>query len=302
MNHLESLPEPGSNIRHLPVNRGQDKEQPAEGSSAQILSFPNRRPTASEPICEVEQVIAALAANRVDVVYQPQLDLRSGEIRGVEALARLSDERGHLLDTGRVFALAERHDFVGVLGRRSVERAVLGFVESELYRAETVTLAINASPKELEDPGYAVWLLSLLKDAGLEAGRVELELTENTQINVSGCQIEHLNRLHEAGVAIAVDDFGTGLANWQRVIALPVSMIKLDASFAAQVATHDSVRKLVRHLTAVARDLNFELLAEGIETEAQLTAFQEAGCHFGQGFGLGRPAPLSSLQFRQHSP
>ena len=277
MHQQINLSEAGSNVLALPLQRATTKSTAGSvtGVCAEIVALPVRR-AEQEPVCDVEQIIAALAANRIDVVYQPQLDLRSGALRGVEALVRLSDDRGTLLDTAKAITLAERHDFIGVLGRRAVEKAIVGFVDSALGSDTRVQLAINASPQELEDPGYAVWLLSLLQDVGLEPGRLELELTENSRLDVSSCQVEHLTQLHDAGIAIAIDDFGTGLANWQRVLELPVSTVKLDRSFAAQVTEKDSVRKLVHHMAAMAGELHFELMAEGIENDAQLAAISSS--------------------------
>ena len=241
--------------------------------------------------CEVEQVITSIAANRIEMLFQPQVSLEDGRLISVEALVRLRDDDGRYLDTGRVVTLAEQQDIIGVLGRRAVEIAVVAFSQSA-FAGTDVRLSINCSPLELSNRGYAIWLTSLLADTGLEPEQVELELTENTPIDLIPPQPEQLRALNDVGISLAVDDFGRGFANWQRVLSLPTSTVKLDREIVADLLSSDALR------LRDGQDLGYRLVAEGIETPEQAARLKAAGCTVGQGFGLGRPVPLTVLEQR----
>ncbi|MEM1433946.1 MAG: EAL domain-containing protein [Pseudomonadota bacterium] len=295
-----------SNVVSLPVRRaetGGAQPEPArifEFAPAASARETDRLGTAEQVRCEVEQVITAIAANRIEVLFQPQVTLADDRLVGLEALVRLRDEDGQFLDTGRVVTLAEQQDIIGVLGRRAVETAVVAFSQSA-FAGTDVRLALNCSPLELSNRGYAIWLTSLLEDSGLDPRQVELEVTENTPVDLRSPQPEQLTALHEVGVGIAVDDFGRGFANWQRVLSLPTTTVKLDRAIIAKVLTCQRTELLIGHLARTGQDLGYRLVAEGIETPEQAERVQAAGCAVGQGFGLGRPVPLSVLERRGRS-
>lgn len=307
MSSLNQLIEPNSNVIALPPLASRPYRElpqtqstgPGSGktAAAQVIAFPGQaEPQVRSPEdCEIDELVAALAGDRLEVHYQPQFCLSTYRIEGFEALLRLRREDGSLLNTARVIDLAEAHDFVGVIGRRTLETAVAEFAGSAFHDDDQLQLALNVSPRELQDPGYAGWLLSLLRTAGLDPTRVELEVTENWNIDVTTHQATQLTLLAGEGLSIAVDDFGTGLANWRRVLDLPVSTVKLDRSIAAEAHVSPRAKTLIGHLLAAGEDMGFRIVAEGIETFAQHGALLEAGCQTGQGFGLARPAPLRSL-------
>lgn len=304
MSRSNSFTSPGSNVIALRDRRTATAAEPqALDTPARIIDFVEpgamdeawAERTANQLRCEVEQVITAIAANRMEVFFQPQFALGETRLVGLEALVRLRGDDGGLLNTARVVTLAEQHDIIGVLGRRAIELAVTQFSRSAFAGSE-VRLSLNCSPLELSNRGYCVWLTSLLSDARLQPQQVELELTENTPIDLTSPQPEQLQALHDAGISIAVDDFGCGFANWQRVLTLPTATVKLDRAIVANVLHCDRTRRLINHLVCAGQDLGYRLIAEGIESTEQLEVLMTAGCDLGQGFGLGRPAPLSTLE------
>ena len=293
---LNRIPEPGANVLALSTRpEPRSDRPPVTGPSAEIVLFEGLTCRNQAARCSVETIITALAADRLEMVYQPQFDLVSGALRGVEALVRLRDERGFELRTAEAIQLAEDHDFIGVLGRRALERAVIDFAVSGLADG-SIVLALNVSPGELEDPAYAIWLLSLLDELGLDQQCIEIELTGASGAQVTRQQIAQLVRLRDAGVALALDNFGAGHVNLHQVLAIPVSTVKLHRQFAAAIGSDRRVPPLVRHLASASEELGFRLIAEGIESAAQRDALQAEGCLLGQGFALGRPASIEMVE------
>ncbi|MEM6485196.1 MAG: EAL domain-containing protein [Pseudomonadota bacterium] len=273
------------------------RERPSEADSAEILNFPTHaNPSARMlPRCDLETVIAAIAESRIETLFQRQVDLRSGEVVAVEALARLRDARGALLDTATAIEQAEIHDVIGVLGRRVAERALYELAQHQLAGLRVPRIALNVSPLELCDPGYNVWLLSLLDDLKITSEQVELELTERTCRDWTTVQLQNLDVLAAQGVTLVLDDFGVGFSNWDQLKALPISGIKLDPSLTFDIERCRTSARIVAGLRQVADDLDLRLVIEGVESHTQLSVLRSLNCRQGQGFLFGRPAPLALL-------
>jgi diguanylate cyclase (GGDEF)-like protein len=228
--------------------------------------------------------------------YQPIQHLRTGQLHGVEALVRwLHPSRG-LLQPGAFVPLAEHSDLIIGLGRFVLERACgqLASWRTELGDAAPSEIAVNVSPRELAQHGYAAQVLAVLHLTGLPPSSLVLEVTESTIMTEQTEVIAVLTDLRAAGVRIAIDDFGTGYSSLARLHELPVDVIKIDRSFVHAAAPDDDApgdSTTIELLVALAGSLRLDLVAEGIETPRQLAAIRDAGCTYGQGFLLGRPQP-----------
>jgi diguanylate cyclase (GGDEF)-like protein len=230
--------------------------------------------------------------------YQPTQHLPSGRKHGVEALVRWQHPRLGLLQPVAFVPLAERSDLIIGLGRFVLEQACrqLAGWRAELGDGSPREVAVNVSPRELAQRGYAVHVLSVLQLTGLPASSLVLEVTESTMTEQTEV-IDVLTELRAAGVRIAIDDFGTGYSSLARLHELPVDVIKIDRSFVLAAAPDDATAgdtTMIELLVALAGSLRLGLVAEGIETPAQLAAVRDAGCTYGQGFLLGRPEPATS--------
>ena len=231
--------------------------------------------------------------------YQPTQHLPSGRKHGVEALVRWHHPRLGLLQPVAFVPLAERSELIIALGRFVLEQACrqLAAWRAELGDDSPREVAVNVSPRELAQRGYAAHVRHVLQLTGLPASSLVLEVTESTMTEQTEV-IDVLTELRAAGVRIAIDDFGTGYSSLARLHELPVDVIKIDRSFvhaAAPDNAADGDTSMIELLVALAASLQLDLVAEGIETPAQLAIVRDAGCAYGQGFLLGRPVEAESL-------
>ncbi len=291
------------------------------GPAARVLPFvaPRRQARRTEPLIDamaqmglgsqenlpvatpeqehmLNELVSALQEDRLQVYFQTQHELRSGAAVGCEALLRLSDANGDLLDTQTLIDTAEAFDLIVLIGRQFTRKALREFAQLRADGHLQGVLALNMSPLELAHPGYAQALLDAISAAGLAPTDVELEVTESQPLEDTKLLLDQLELLAEAGVGLAVDDFGTGYAGWHSIARLPVRAVKLDRRLVNRMLTCDRAKTLVRHLAESGRELGFELVAEGIETAEQQEALQGLGCTRGQGYFLGVPRPPMSFR------
>jgi len=251
------------------------------------------------------QLREGLHRGELVVHYQPTYHLRTGAQHGVEALVRWQHPQRGLLAPGAFLPVAEAGDLIIGIGRFVLEQACrqLSDWQQELGDSRhggtaPDQVAVNVSPRELNQPGYAAQVLATLHLTGLPARCLVLEVTESTVMTDQRDVIDVLAELRAAGVRISIDDFGTGHSSLARLHELPVDEVKIDRSFVEAAAPQDvhgvavaGDTTMLELLVALARRLGLDLVAEGIETPRQLETVRDTGCTYGQGFLLGRPAP-----------
>lgn len=222
---------------------------------------------------------AAIAHEQIDVLFQPLIEPASGRIVGAEALARSSVAAGG----ERLFARAS----AGGLGERLsrlVQRKALRCAAAWEGPLKKLGVSLNVLPADICREGYENWLLGEIEEAGIDPRRVTAEITE-TALLVDHDQVAaRLNRLREAGIAIAVDDFGTGYASLAYLTSLPLDAIKIDRGLVADIVGRERDRIVVRALVHLARELDLKVVVEGVETTGQLRLLAEWGCDLYQGF------------------
>ena len=220
--------------------------------------------------------------------YQPIVDLRHSKLVGVEALVRWRHpERGLL--TPESFACVLDDAETGPL----VQRRVLALAIAELKSRPLFagTLAINCNSMDLHGADAAHAMLRTLAEAGVAPSSLCVEVTEGTLLGKAGESAAALHVLHAAGVRIALDDFGTGYASLVHLKEIPVDILKIDKSFVAGLLrAGDESEEIVRAVLALGHGLNKTVIAEGVETVAQLDRLRELGCEFAQGYLFGRPS------------
>jgi EAL domain-containing protein (putative c-di-GMP-specific phosphodiesterase class I) len=222
---------------------------------------------------------AAIAHEQVDVLFQPLIDPDTGRVAGAEALARSLMASGGELLFARAAAggLAERLS-------RLVQRKALRSAAIWEGPLRHLGLSINILPADISRDGYERWLLEEIAAAGIDPRRVTAEITESALLVDQEAVVARLGRLRDAGVSIAVDDFGTGYASLSYLTSLPLDSIKIDRGLIADIATGERDRIVVKAMIHLARELGLRVVVEGVETIGQLALLAEWGCDLYQGF------------------
>jgi diguanylate cyclase (GGDEF)-like protein len=236
----------------------------------------------------------ALAQQRFRLHYQPQVDLRSGQVLGAEALIRWRDpERGEVAP-GQFIPVAEESGFIVAIGHWVLRQAVR---QAALWRQQGLSLvmSVNVSALQFQQPGFVEEVATVLREAQLPAEGLELELTESILVQDAHDALLRLQALAALGVKLAIDDFGTGYSSLSYLKRFPIGRLKIDRSFVSGLPGDDSDAGLVHAIIHMGRALHLETVAEGVETEAQRQFLRQAGCEQFQGF-LFAPA-LAAPEF-----
>jgi diguanylate cyclase (GGDEF)-like protein/PAS domain S-box-containing protein len=242
----------------------------------------------------------ALERGELTVMYQPVIDLKSGDLTQVEALVRWRHpQRGLLLPT-EFIPFAESTGFVG-----QIDRFVLGEACRQLASwrkshsaAESLGIAVNLSPREFRNADIADDVARVLEESGLPATCLTLEITESASLVNSGALTAIIGRLSDMGVQLVIDDFGVGYSGLDHFKRFKVHGLKIDRSFVAGVANDQEDSAIVTAALAFGRALGLSVVAEGIETQAQLNMLKSMGCERGQGFLISEAVPALQIEKR----
>ncbi len=231
----------------------------------------------------------ALVRGEMDVAFQPIVELVSGRLAGFEVLARWNRADGGPCTPDVFIPAAEENGLILALGDFVLSRAL-----DELLRWRTLTpwdlsVNVNVSGRQLQDPAFTGRVLAALVHRDLPAACLRLEVTESTLVGDDEIAARALRDLERAGVSVSVDDFGTGYSSLSYLSRLHVHEVKIDRSFVAGLTTRPEDHAIVRATLAMAEALNLEVVAEGIETRDQRDSLVELGVRRGQGWWLGRP-------------
>ncbi|MCC7276924.1 MAG: EAL domain-containing protein [Chromatiaceae bacterium] len=237
----------------------------------------------------------ALELDQLRLYYQPQIDLRTGGLIGVEALARWPHPEEGLIPPSRFIPVAEDTGLIGELGTwvlREACRQGRAWLDAGLAVGR---VAVNVSGLQIQRGDLLARVHEALADSGLPAACLELEITETVMMQRHGEVGAVLNRLRERGVMISIDDFGTGYSSLARLQRLPADKLKIDQSFVSRLPGDDNDAAIARSIIALGAKMGFAVLAEGVETEAQRDFLLAEGCDQAQGYWFGRPVPAAEL-------
>jgi len=224
-------------------------------------------------------------------------------VLGVEALARWDDPERGAVGPGIFVPLAEETGLIGAVGAQVLARSCAQQVDWDERRGDAISesyLSVNVSPVQLRDGGFVRELRVLLADTGLPASRLQLELTEGTVMADPAGAARVLGELAAMGVRIALDDFGTGHSSLAYLRTFPIHCIKIDRAFVCDLGRAGSGKEaaIVPAIVAIARSLGAEVVAEGVETDAQREALLALGCRAMQGYLFSRPLLLDECGAR----
>jgi diguanylate cyclase (GGDEF)-like protein/PAS domain S-box-containing protein len=242
----------------------------------------------------------ALSNDEFQLYYQPQIDIRSREIIGVEALLRwMHPEKGFLLP-GTFIPLAEETSLIVPIGEWILQAACLQNIVLQATGSTSLFVAVNISGIQLRQKNFVETVLRTVHDAGLDPCRLQLELTESIIMENVETNINTLHELRSHGIRLSIDDFGTGYSSLSYLKRLPVNTLKIDKSFVKDIERNLDSTSIVKAIIDLGHNLNLEVTAEGVETEQQLAFLQKYGCDHIQGYLFCEPLPANQLiQFFQ---
>jgi diguanylate cyclase (GGDEF)-like protein/PAS domain S-box-containing protein len=230
----------------------------------------------------------ALDADEIEVHYQPIVDLRDGAVTAVEALVRWRHPERGLLGPDQFVGVAEESGLIVPLGRRVLELAC-----AQAAAWAPLPVHVNLSPRQLVDQTLLETVEATLAATGAAPDALTLEITESMLIDRGPDRVALLERLRDLGVALVLDDFGTGWSSLSRLAQLPIGGLKIDRSFVADIDGRGG--PIVDAIVRLARAFSLPVVAEGVETAAQLEALRGLGCEEAQGFLFSRPVPADEL-------
>ena len=241
------------------------------------------------------QIRAGMATGQFEVHYQPQIDLATGKVAGLEALARWNHpERGHISPL-QFIPVAEESGLIRPLGEWVLRSACQQMAAWSRGGLKGLKVAVNVSVRQLVHDSFSDEVLAILMETGCTAQQLELEITESALMHDGGKTRALLERLHQCGIGIAIDDFGTGYSSMAQLKNMPVTKLKIDKSFVDDITTNADDQSITAAMVGLAHNLHIQVVAEGVETKAQVTWLRQVGCHNFQGYYFARPLPAAHV-------
>jgi EAL domain-containing protein (putative c-di-GMP-specific phosphodiesterase class I) len=250
---------------------------------------------ALERVALEELLRKALKNDLLLLHYQPQVDLRSSGMVGIEALLRLKHPINGLKSPEPLIAVAEECGLIGELGTWVLREACR---QGRVWLDQGLVIgrvAVNVSARQIQQAGLLAHVNEILAETGLPAGCLELEITETLLMEQQSEISELLDRLRQRGVMISIDDFGTGYSSLARLKHIPADKIKIDKSFVCRLPDDENDTVITRAIIALGKTMHFTVLAEGVETEAQRDFLLAEGCDQAQGYWFSRPVPAEEI-------
>jgi EAL domain-containing protein (putative c-di-GMP-specific phosphodiesterase class I) len=228
------------------------------------------------------------------LLYQPIVDLATGQVNGFEALLRWEHPMHGTIDPLRFVGIAEETGLILAIGEWVLERAYVDAARWVEQLGMPLAIGVNVSGRQLKGYGLASKVTALREQYPADVNLV-LEITESVVVRDDGESLESLRALRDLGVQLAIDDFGTGYSSIAYLRHLPVDVLKIDRSFVREVARDTRAAALVDAITSMASALDLQLVAEGIEEVEQVATLRAMGCQLGQGYWFARPMPADAV-------
>ena len=237
----------------------------------------------------------ALMQSELEVYYQPKLNLRNGHLQGLEALLRWNHPEKGMINPEQFISVAEETGLIIPIGKWVARQSCRMSKQLQAMGLGEVQIAINLSPKQFSDPELVEAIAAILAEEELPAHLLELELTESLLLEASDTTRQQLFSLKALGLSLAMDDFGTGYSSLSYLKKFPIDVIKIDRSFIKDIPDNQDDMEITSAVIAMAHNLKLKVVAEGIETAAQLAFLRRQQCDTGQGYLFDRPIPGREL-------
>lgn len=238
----------------------------------------------------------AIYSKQFMLYYQPQYDVISGKLRGVEALIRWKDNNGKMISPSDFIPIAERNGSIVSIGNWVIEEAISTYALWKRKFNCKMIMSINISAIQYKRPDFVSSLTGVLSKYNVNFNEIELEITESILIDDFKEVIDKLYALRNYGLRISLDDFGTGFSSLAYLKGLPIDTLKIDKSFIDTVITDDSTRIITESIVTMVKKLGFETVAEGVETKEQFDYLKQIKCDNIQGYYLGHPMCCDDME------
>jgi diguanylate cyclase (GGDEF)-like protein len=238
----------------------------------------------------------AVTLKQLELYYQPKVDTRTGEVRSAEALIRWVHPSRGIISPAEFIPLAEECGLIGDIGAWVIREACRQTRAWQLDGVPSLRVSVNLSASQFRDRGLVECIRGALDDAGLEARYLEIELTESAVMSDPEKSIAVLEHLSAMGVLVSVDDFGTGYSSMSYLRRFPIDKLKIDRVFINEIVSRPEDASIVRAIVSLAHSLRLKVIAEGVETPAQLEFLKTAGCDEYQGYHFSRPLPAADFE------
>ncbi len=261
--------------------------------------FDDEMHSAAKEILRLETDLRrAVDREEIVVYYQPIYDIASGEVEGLEALARWHHPTLGSVSPAKFIPLAEEIGLIDKVGEQVLRRACheIGSLKKEVNIGHSLTMSVNLSCRQFSQSALVKSIEKILEETSYSPRDLKLEITESVFMEHPDVAIEMLHNLRKLGTEIDIDDFGTGYSNLGCLMKLPISNLKIDQSFVSMIDADGGGDEIVRAIVTLARNLGLKVIAEGVETETQLTTLKQLGCEGGQGYFFAEPMPLELLR------
>lgn len=242
----------------------------------------------------------AIAKEQFSLVYQPIISLNDGRLAGIEALVRWPNSTGPAVMPDKFIPIAEQSGMIVPLGSWVLKSALqaLTLMEQKLSSKHSdssgIFVSINVSPRQLENEDNVEQLAILIEQSSIDPDRIKLEITEQALLIDPRMATIGLARLKETGASIAIDDFGTGYSSLSYLHRFPLDTLKIDRSFISRIVEDQNRQRIVAAIISLARELNLDVVAEGVEELDEANWLRSQACRYAQGYLISKPVPIGA--------
>lgn len=244
-----------------------------------------------------KRLVHALDRKNLQLLYQPQINLSNGNVESVEALVRWDDDEIGIVTPDELIPIAEENGMIHEIGSFVLETACKQLKD---WKAKDINLriSINSSIREFRDKDMASTLIEQMKANNCDPRSLMIEITEKFALEAEAERpiMQQMNRLHQQGVQFALDDFGTGYASFRYMLLLPISSLKIDRTIIQSITKQEKMQKMIKGMIQFGQSLDFQVIAEGVETKEQLELLRAMECNSIQGYIISHPMNAQELE------
>lgn len=289
----DSTCRPPDAIKRAHIALNQAKQQ---GGNMFMLYQQDMHTTVTRQLTWENELHQAITHRWFVLHYQPQIDLISGEVTGVEALIRLQHPELGLIYPGEFIQIAEESGLIAPMGDWCLRAACKQIKEWHNKGFSELRMSVNVSVLQFKTTRFVSRVAEILKEADLDGRFLEIELTESALVSDLQSIQSDLEKLHELNVTLAIDDFGTGYSSLSYLRHLPFDLLKIDQSFVRSMTDNSASLAIPKAIIDMGHSMGLQILAEGIETKEQMILLKSYGCDLGQGYFMSKPIPADALE------